>query len=180
MAEPIRIVITGGPGTGKSSLIRELSSRGHLCHEEYSRTLIREQLESGGNALPWEDLLAFSHMVIAGRVNQYLNAHPKTRTYFDRGIPDSLAYLVKDRVDFPQEWWELAMAHPYSDPVYITPPWEEIYLRDDERREDFSDLLDIHHHLVTTYTQLGYQLIELPKVSVEERIGIITQDHPLP
>ena len=35
-----KIVITGGPGTGKSSIINELTKRGYTCYEEISRQVI--------------------------------------------------------------------------------------------------------------------------------------------
>ncbi|HEX5742987.1 MAG TPA: AAA family ATPase, partial [Flavobacteriaceae bacterium] len=34
-----KIVITGGPGTGKSTLINELIKRGYNCLEEISRDI---------------------------------------------------------------------------------------------------------------------------------------------
>ena len=51
-----RIVITGGPGFGKTSIIDELESRNFPCQHEVSRTIIKEQLEIGGDILPWKNL----------------------------------------------------------------------------------------------------------------------------
>jgi len=35
-----KVVITGGPGTGKTSVIKELMDRGYKCYDEGSRDVI--------------------------------------------------------------------------------------------------------------------------------------------
>ncbi|MGB5418614.1 AAA family ATPase, partial [Algibacter sp.] len=42
-----KIVITGGPGTGKSTLVNELINRGHICLEEISRQVILDAKKQG-------------------------------------------------------------------------------------------------------------------------------------
>ena len=63
-----KIVITGGPGFGKSSLIFELEKRGYYSQHEISRNIIKEQLESGGDILPWKNLSTFSRLVFEKRI----------------------------------------------------------------------------------------------------------------
>jgi predicted ATPase len=45
-------VVTGGPGAGKTSLITELARRGFHTIPESGRAIIREELQSGGDAPP--------------------------------------------------------------------------------------------------------------------------------
>ena len=52
-------VVTGGPGAGKTSLITELSRRGFHTIPESGRAIIREEMQSGGDALPWADRMAY-------------------------------------------------------------------------------------------------------------------------
>ena len=42
-----RIVISGSPGAGKTSIIKGLKDKGYTVFEEYSRTLIDEGKASG-------------------------------------------------------------------------------------------------------------------------------------
>jgi predicted ATPase len=57
--------------------------------------------------------------------------------------------------------------------VFIFPPWEAIYRTDDARWEPFETAVKVHESLVSTYSSLGYELIEVPRKSVEERVEFI-------
>ncbi|MFY1709323.1 AAA family ATPase [Tritonibacter scottomollicae] len=45
---------------GKTSLITELARRGFHTIPESGRAIIREEMQSGGYALPWADRTAYS------------------------------------------------------------------------------------------------------------------------
>lgn len=46
-------VVTGGPGSGKSSLIDALQKNGYARSVEAGRGVIQDQTTIGGRALPW-------------------------------------------------------------------------------------------------------------------------------
>lgn len=48
-------IITGGPGSGKSTLIEELRRRGFSATEEAGRAIIKDQVLIGGRALHTAD-----------------------------------------------------------------------------------------------------------------------------
>jgi predicted ATPase len=56
--KPNFFVFTGGGGTGKTALIRHLQAAGERVVEENIRAVIREQVEAGGEAVPWIDAKA--------------------------------------------------------------------------------------------------------------------------
>ena len=58
-----KFIITGAPGTGKSSIINELIKRGYPCTKEISRELISKQLNSKGEP-PWKDQFSFENEII--------------------------------------------------------------------------------------------------------------------
>lgn len=60
-----------------------------------------------------------------------------TLTFSDRGIPDSLSYA--HLIDLPSKEFlqEACDQYRYAAPVFIAPPWEEIYETDSERKQDF-------------------------------------------
>ena len=65
------------------------------------------------------------------------------------------------------------LAKPSRFEVFILPPWKEIYVSDEARYENYEQSVLIHNHLVETYTKYGYQLIEVPKDSLDNRILFI-------
>lgn len=170
-----RIVISGAPATGKTTLCHELEDRAYLCFHEISREIIQRELANGSDVLPWKDLMAFTKQVLSGRVKQF-HAADGSISFYDRSIIDALAYLEKDGIDIPQEWEQLASKNRYGKQVFITPPWKEIFVNDHERRESWQEVLHVHEYLVTGYRERGYEVIIVPKVSVEERVAFIL-DH---
>lgn len=52
-------VITGGPGSGKTTLIDMLAAQGFHQMPKASRAIIRGQVTVGGTAMPWVDRAAY-------------------------------------------------------------------------------------------------------------------------
>lgn len=57
-------VITGGPGSGKTTLIDALAAEGVRHRPEAGRAIIRDQAVIGGTALPWADRAAFAELIL--------------------------------------------------------------------------------------------------------------------
>jgi predicted ATPase len=68
---------------------------------------------------------------------------------------------------------EAAAAHRYQEPVFVAPPWKEIYTTDEMRRATFAQAESFYEKVISAYDKLGYELIELPRSSVEERVALI-------
>ena len=85
-------VVTGGPGAGKTSLITELARRGFHTVPESGRAIIRDEVQSGGDALPWADRPAFAQKMLERDLDAYSAAQALTGpVIFDRGLPDTPA-----------------------------------------------------------------------------------------
>ena len=95
--------------------------------------------------------------------------------FYDRGILDIAAYQEKSNQAIFEELEKAINEHRYHEKVFITPPWKEIYVNDNERKESFEDAMEIHDYLVKAYTENNYQLIEIPKVSLEERLKFVIE-----
>ena len=57
---PRKIVLTGGPGTGKSTIIEELTKRNYTCMPEISRQVTLKAQSKGINQLFLADPIYFS------------------------------------------------------------------------------------------------------------------------
>lgn len=64
-------VITGGPGSGKTSLIDALAAEGVRHMPEAGRAIIQDQVDIGGTALPWSDREAFAALMLAWEMRSY-------------------------------------------------------------------------------------------------------------
>ncbi|NPA45606.1 MAG: ATP-binding protein [Chlorobi bacterium] len=172
---PKKIVITGGPGTGKSTVINELIRRGYNAMPEVSREVIREAKKQGIDQLFLTDPLLFSKKLIEGRVRQWEEAQQMDTdlVFFDRGIPDVPAYMRYSKTPVPEEFMEYCHRYRYNQPVFIMPPWQEIYVNDFERYESFNQAQLIHNRLVNMYMELEYFLIFVPFGTVEKRADFI-------
>lgn len=168
--ESKKIVITGGPGTGKSTIINELIKRGFTCFEEISRQIILDAKKTGIDQLFLTNPLLFSELLLEGRQNQYIEAnnHISNPVFLDRGVPDILAYMDFIGDTYPEAFIESCKSHVY-DYVFILKPWEDIYTSDNERYENFDQAQKIHEHLLITYQNYNYNLLDVPFDTVENR-----------
>ena len=178
---PKKIVITGGPATGKTSVIQGLENAGFACFHEIIRDLTAVAKETGDlrslktnpiNSVT--DPLEFNRNLLKGRTEHFLSAKniEGNLVFFDRGIPDVLAYMkYYDQIRIP-EFIEAAETYRY-DTVFLLPMWEKIFATDEGRFENYDEALKIQDCLQKTYTKFGYNLIELPYDSIQNRIEFI-------
>lgn len=178
---PKRIVITGGPSTGKTSLINALEKNGYCCFHEVIRLMTHEAKEKGDltnletNPIATvTNPMAFNQKICSARLAQYREAEKTDTaiTFFDRGIPDVLGYMNYFKQHPTDELMAIAENNRY-DFIFLLPIWKEIYVLDQERFESYEEALQIHEYLKNTYTSLGYDVIEVPKNSIENRIQFI-------
>jgi predicted ATPase len=91
-------IITGGPGSGKSTVIDALAERGISTVPEAGRAIIQDQVAIGGNALPWSDRGAFAELMLSWEMRSYRMALALSGpVIFDRGVPDVAGLLALNR-----------------------------------------------------------------------------------
>jgi predicted ATPase len=167
-------IITGGPGSGKTSLIQGLEKQGFTIFQEASRKVISEQQKLPQGILPWTDLEGFQHLVFEQQKVDYQAAKMLGRVVFlDRGLPDGLGYMKSGGLLIPQNLKAEIQQFPYAGTVFLTPPWEAIYKNDSARWEDFKKAEDIYFSLKEVYDELGYSTSPLPLDSIEKRIEFV-------
>ena len=178
---PKRIVITGGPGTGKTSVIKNLEEKGYFCFHEVIRDLTLEAKKQGDpnnfvtNPLAFvDDPFSFNQHLLQARLSHFKEGSKNKNQviFYDRGIPDVLAYMRYFGQPYPKHFIDLCRENRY-DRVIVLPPWEAIYATDEERLETFQEAKDIHNELLATYEEFQYPSIMVPKGSVEERTDFI-------
>ena len=179
-----KVVITGGPSTGKTVIIQQLEACGYTCFHEIVRTMTLEAKKMGNpeafvsNPLAFvKDPFEFNQRILSGRKEQFSNSVNINDPYvfFDRGIPDVLAYMDYFDQSYTRDFEEACTTNRYNK-VLILPPWEKIYVSDNERLESFDEAIEIHDHLKRTYIRYDYEPVLIPTGTVEERISFILNE----
>lgn len=166
-------VITGGPGFGKTVLIEKLHELGYPTGGEIARQIIVQQIESGGGLLPWIDGAGFEKKMMEERIYFLNHTDIQVIAFSDRGLPDQAAFSWYKRKEISQQLKTALATNRYAKKVFLTPPWRKIYKNDQIRTETFEEAVRIHDFIVKAYLENDYQLIELPLVSLDERIDYI-------
>lgn len=163
-------VITGGPGSGKSSLVSALRASGIRSMPEAGRAIIQEQLAIGGTALPWADRQAFAALMLSWDLRSYRKAlEMHEPIVFDRGIPDIVGYLRLSGLPVPACVMQAARTRRYARHVFIAPHWPAIFVQDTERKQSAAEAEATYHAMAEVYTSLGYELVSLPLASIPDR-----------
>lgn len=169
-----KIVLIGGPGTGKSTVLNALKTRGFHCMSEVSREVTLEAQKKGIQQLFLTEPLLFSKMLLEGRERQYKEADETDAdwVFFDRGLPDVFAYMDYTKDEYPGYFKEKSEQYQYSY-IFAFKPWRKIYVSDNERYESYEESVLIDQYIQKAYQELGYKIIEVPFGSVNERSDFI-------
>ena len=172
------VVVTGGPGVGKTTLLAELARRGHRTGKDVARELISERRRKGLALRPSQ--LEFAKEVLRRDLEQCIALKEHDGLIFlDRSPIDSVG-LRHEASPLPRrDLGVLLEAFHLESPVFILPPWPEVFTNDPERDQSFTHAVQVHVRTVAWYSGLGYKLNEVPTGPVEQRadyvLGVLGQ-----
>ncbi|MGR4989741.1 AAA family ATPase [Vibrio rotiferianus] len=165
------IVITGGPGAGKTTLLKALGQLGYATFAEGSRTLIEQQSQLDNGILPWTNLPEFANLCLELMGKQKREALNHDVAFVDRAIPDIVAYLQVGGCSVEQAFFKESIG--YHGQVLTCRPEVSVYVQDEVRPHSFEEALQIHQTLLDTYHELGYEVVEVPWGTVNERVEFV-------
>ena len=163
-------VITGAPCSGKTAVIRMLEQRGYKVIHEVARAYIDAQLTKGKTLSEIKaDEWAFERHILMEKVRIESTLKKDEIIFFDRGVPDSIAYYKLNGLD---------AAEPFQKSGEVR--YQNIFLferlrfsRDPVRSENEKIAIQISDLIEKSYHSLGYEIIQVPLLSVEARTEFI-------
>ncbi|MDQ3022424.1 MAG: AAA family ATPase [Bacteroidota bacterium] len=169
------LIISGCSGSGKSTLLQEIANRGFKIIHEPGRQVVKEQHYIDGDALPWKDWQKFIELTISRTMYQYNCMIDEDEiVFFDRAIIDQINW--EDRIiEVPKHLMNAALKYRFNEMVFMTPPWQEIYKNDNERKKTYDDALAGYHSTVKMYERFGHKIILIPKINVSERADFVIE-----
>jgi predicted ATPase len=170
-------IFTGGPSTGKTSVLNELKKRGHYVVAEAATDTIQKGLDSGVQA-PWleADFQIKISTLHAQREQQALQSGA-SRVFFDRGPLDSLCYMLfygkqdtrNQVVDLINQGFKIGR---YQAIVFF---FDDLgFCENNEiRHEDQIEAQALAKQFIADYESLGFTIVRVAVASIEDRAAFI-------
>ena len=171
MPSPKKYILSGAPGSGKSTLIDAIATQGIPVMREVSRSVIIQEQAQQQDGMPWKDVERFSELVFQQTVAM-LEADNEA-LLCDRSLIDNIAYLQHAQKPIPQKLAAFSFDQFYHQTVFFTLPWKEIYTTDPQRPESFEEQCALSQSLQKAYLQYGFELIQVPFQGITERVDFI-------
>lgn len=164
-------VITGGPSSGKTTMITLLAQRGYRTTIELARHLIDTQRITGRTTAEIRaNQREFQRSVFMMQLKQEQALDPDELCFLDRALPDSLAYYRYLELEPEPELLAALKRASYRKAFVL----DLLPLaRDYARTESSLAQHRIHSLLIEVYEELGCPVERVPVLPVEQRLEFI-------
>lgn len=167
-------VITGGPGSGKTTTVHLLRDRGFSTTIEHARHYIDTQRISGRTVAEIrEHQTAFQTGVLNMQIEQEAWLAPDEMVFLDRALPDSLAYYHFLNLPIDRQLTDALKNCSYKK-IFILDILPLI--NDYARSEDEMAQKKIHALITAVYESLPFPVIHVPVLAPEERVDFILRN----
>lgn len=93
--------------------------------------------------------------------------------FSDRGLVDNIAWFSSLKSTPPQKLIDAINTQPYREPIFVLPPWQEIYVQDEIRNKSFNQALNEYDDIMRELEKLEWETIIVPKTNVLDRVKFI-------
>jgi predicted ATPase len=163
-----RVIVTGGPGVGKTTMLHELAALGHAVIAESAREIIRERLEAGLSPRPAPRAFA-AELLRRDQAKHASSVSGVAPVFFDRCLVESVAMARESGLLSQTEGEAMLRDARFHRRVFLLPPWREIYVQDAQRDHSFEHCERVHDALARWYAACGYEVHEVPSMSPRAR-----------
>lgn len=164
-------VITGGPSTGKTTVINMLSKEGYNTTIEHARHYIDTMIDEGKTVEEIrKNKIEFQKGVLTMQIEQEASINKKEMFFLDRAIPDALAYYEFLNLEVDELLKQVIKNCNYKK-IFILDKLPLI--KDYARIENKNDQTVIHNLIIKAYKSLSFSIVHVPVLKPKERVMFI-------
>lgn len=154
----MKIVLTGGPGRGKTTLLTVLAGMGFRVIPEMARGVIEEEQKKDSDCLPWRNLYSFQKKVAKLQQEQE-HSYDGKEFILDRGIIDGHGYSLMGGVQTPELIVKIGLRRY---PLVLLLDELPFYENDSVRKETKEEGRIAHSYIRKAYHELGHKTLNVP------------------
>ena len=170
-----RYVITGGPGVGKTSIIRHLKEMGYHVVGEAATDVIQDALNRGVEK-PWDKEYKsdFNDAILELQQHRQNEIPDTGLVFFDRSMIDTFTYALipmggtKSLETMASKVQSVIDKQFYHQTVFFIDNLNGCE-KNEIRHENLGQLHTIEKHIELNYRALGYDVIHIGRDTVENR-----------
>ncbi len=166
-----KYILTGGPGSGKSSILFELEGRGEYIVREAAEDYIRKQ-QSKGIKEPWFESDFQDEILRLQLMRENKVSSDAKRVYLDRSCLDGMAYLEKGSSTYSKIHHIMTTEVAYNKKVFLVELLDTVETNE-VRRENYAGAKELQDKLELLYIEYGYDIIRVPSGDVRERADLV-------
>jgi predicted ATPase len=167
-------VITGGPGSGKTTTVNHLNMLGYHTTIEHARHFIDTQMIAGKTVQEIrKNQIDFQEAILDMQILQEASLSPDELVFLDRALPDALAYYRFLNLPVNKKL-ENALKKASYKKVFILKSLPLV--NDYARREDEAAQKKIAELITEVYASLPFPVIHVPALPSDERVDFILKN----
>ena len=167
-------VITGGPGSGKTTTVNQLNMLGYHTTIEHARHFIDTQMITGKTVEEIrENQKKFQGGILEMQIMQEACLKPDELVFLDRALPDALAYYRFLNIQVDDKLINALGTASYKK-IFILDFLPLV--NDYARREDEAAQKKIHSLITAVYESLSFPVVHVPVLPPEKRVDFILKN----
>lgn len=174
-----RVVITGAPCSGKTTLVNTLGERGYSTCSEAALTLIQEEAAGNNSVFPWTNPEEFQKRVFALQLtNEASTKQYCSLLFLDRSLLDVVAYCRFYDVAIPARSWRSWIPQRYDSAFYLELLPQECRASDVHRVTTYDQSVRIGEEILKVYVSCLSEVHVVPVMPVSERVSYVLDRVP--
>jgi len=170
-----KYILSGGPCTGKTSLLNKLAEKGYITLPESARLILEEEQAKEEGIFPWNNQPVFQLKMIERQlVAETEIQYNEGIAFLDRSIIDAIGYYRFYGLDVPEHVPGLIEQAGYKKVFFL----EQLgtYANDVQRKESAEEARVVHNHLHNAYKESICPVIDVPDIGLDARVDFILKN----